>query len=123
MKAAFTVGQERIAPVFDVTGTALVVESDGLKILSREGVLLPDGSAEVKVDRLVGLGVEHLICGAISRPVQLSASKQGIVIHPFVSGRIEEILSAWLEGSLDDSNYRMPGCGRQGRRRCRRRKV
>jgi len=120
MKTAFTVWQERIAPVFDVTRSVLVVETDGSKILSRREEQLPDSSAIAKITRLTELGVEELVCGAISQPIRVTAEEHGIVVYPFVSGEFSEVLEGWRENQLSKPAFNMPGCGRKKRRRCRR---
>jgi len=112
MKAAITEWQGRIAPVFDVTGTVLIIEADGQK----KSVAMPTDCPQSKLAFLKEQQVGILICGAISRRVREYAEELGIRINPFVSGEVGEVWAAWKSGTLDDACYSMPGC-----RRCRRR--
>ena len=64
---------------------------------------------------IVKLGVEVLICGAISRPLAEMITDSGIRLIPFLSGDVEEVIQAFLAGNLPNSAFLMPGCC--GRRR------
>lgn len=116
MKAAFTIWNDRISPVFDVAGHVLLLEADQKEILHQEVLALPMNSA---VDKLMFLSVEKvdvLVCGAISRSLQCAVEAHGIKVYPFCSGDIGELVKAWLEECLEQACFAMPGCGR-GRQR------
>ncbi len=112
MRIALTVWNGRIAPVFDVTGTARLVEHDGVSIVEDQTVALPQGSGMIsRIDTLLGLSIDVLICGAISRPVHRMIAASGIRVHSFVSGEADEVLEALLAGKLEEKPFCMPGCG------------
>lgn len=114
MKSAITVWQGRVAPVFDVSGTIIVFDSTDIDC--REELALPEGNPLRKLQFLQERGVGILICGAITRRTQEQADVLGISLFSFISGSIEEVLSAVRNGTLSKICYSMPGC-----RRCRRR--
>lgn len=117
MKAAITEWQGRVAPLFDVSGTVLVVESTPEGYSPAEPrVRLPLDGPHSKISTLEDLQVDTLICGAISRPVRESIEARGIKVYPFVSGEIDEVVAAWRQERLEQAAFTMPGC-----RRCRRR--
>jgi predicted Fe-Mo cluster-binding NifX family protein len=120
MRTVFTIWNDRIAPVFDVAGQALVVVSEHGAPPAEELLVLPVGSAVAKVASLAAARVDVLICGAISRPAQFAAHAYGIEIHSFIAGPVREVIGAWLEGRLAESAFAMPGC--QGKRGCHRKK-
>jgi predicted Fe-Mo cluster-binding NifX family protein len=70
-----------------------------------------------KAARLADLGVDTLVCGAISRSMREVVAASGIRVISFVSGERDEVVRAWLGGGLDQPAFTMPGCG--GRRRAR----
>lgn len=111
MKAAITEWQGRVAPVFDVAGTALIIQADGQK----ESVSMPTDSPQSNLAFLKERQVNVLICGAISRQVQAYAESLGIRVTPFISGEVSNVWNAWKNGKLDEACYSMPGC-----RHCRR---
>ena len=67
--------------------------------------------------RLQALGVETLICGAISRPLEAMLAAGGIEVIPHVCGEAEKVLQAFLSAGLQDDQFAMPGCCGQQRRR------
>ena len=123
MRVAFPVWEGRISPVFDTSGTLLVVDCDGSRDVGRIEERLDGLIAPRRAARLSELGVHVLICGALSHPLRSMLVSYGIHVVPFVSGEVEQVLSVYLSGGLEDpgfaSRFRMPGC-RGGRMRFRR---
>ena len=117
MRAVFTIWNDRIAPVFDVAGQAVVVVLEDGVPPAEEALALPACSALAKVDSLAEARADVLICGAISRPACLAAKACGIEVHSFVAGAVREVIEAWLDGRLEERVFAMPGCGR--RKGCR----
>lgn len=110
-RAAFSCWNGRIAPLFDTARELHVVEADGKRIVSRADESLPAGPLERRTARLATLGVETLVCGAISRTTREAVASLGVRVVPFVSGDRDEVVRAWLEGSLERPVFTMPGCG------------
>jgi len=124
MIVAVPVWQERISPVFDVAGHVLLVELDGATEVSRRMEVLSEDQPQARVDRLQHLGVQTLICGAVSRPLEGLVASRGIEVIARICGDVEEVLQAFRSGQLQSGRFAMPGCcGRQQRQRrgrCRR---
>lgn len=116
MKAAITEWKGRVAPVFDVASTVLVIEARPDAEPQETTLGLPTDDPRSKLAFLKQRQIDVLICGAISRPVREFAEALGIRVNPFVSGEIREVWDAWKSGTLSKACYSMPGC-----RRCRRR--
>ena len=119
MIVAIPVWQGRVSPVFDVAGQLLVVELNGAVESARRHESLPDEAPERRTQRLRALGVETLICGAISRPLEALLTAGRIEVIPRVCGEAEEVLQAFLSARLQDDRFAMPGCCGQQRRRRR----
>lgn len=116
-KIAFSIWNQRIAPVFDVARQVRIVEAEEGKIAGeREAALADDPPARKALD-LAQLGVRVLVCGAISRPLHLLIGAADIRVVAFVAGEASEVIRAYLEGRLDHDAWAMPGC-RAGGRRC-----
>ncbi|WP_300673568.1 hypothetical protein [Desulfoluna sp.] len=116
MIIALCIWQNRIAPVFDVGTTLLLVELDGDRVMRRVEERVPEDPAG-KIHWLVTAGVSELICGAVSRPIRMMLEAGGIVIHDFLAGDAESLLAVRLDTGTIPEMYRMPGCGRRRRRR------
>lgn len=120
MRVALAVWNGRISPVFDVARRALIIDiTDGAVAGSREADM-PGEDLAGKAKTLAGLGVETLICGAISRVCAGVLEAHGIKPVAFVAGEVEAVLAAFLRGRLDQRAYRMPGCACQCRKSKRR---
>jgi len=116
MRAAFSVWNERIAPVFDVSQKLLVLEIEEGGKIARNTELFLDDDPVRKVAKLADLRIQTLVCGAISRPLAEMAYSSGIDIIPFVAGNIEEVIKIYLEDGLPNPDMAMPGyCGRRER--------
>ncbi len=110
MKAAFTVWNERISPVFDVARSVLIVKAGQGEILAQEELSLAQLSEREKLHCLLNHQVELLVCGAISRSLQSAVESVGIRVYPFCSGDITQLISCWLKGDLERECFAMPGC-------------
>lgn len=125
MIVAIPVWQGRVSPVFDVAGQLLLLELNGAVETARRQEALPEEMPERRAARLQALGIETLICGAISRPLESLLVASRIEVIPRVCGDVDEIVGAYLADQLSDDRFAMPGCccrrQRQGRGVCRRR--
>jgi predicted Fe-Mo cluster-binding NifX family protein len=116
IKAAFVHWDNRIAPVFDVARHVYLVTAKAGRSVEEVRETLDDDLPVQKVMRLAVLGVDTLVCGAISRPLYEMFSAYNIRVIPFVAGGLREVIKAWLHGGLDGETFAMPGCGGRGRR-------
>ncbi len=117
MKTAFSSWNNRIAPVFDVARQVFIVESDQGRIVRESDEAMPGDDPAAKARCLENLGVNTLVCGAISRPLQDLVASCGITVIPFVAGELRTVIQASLDGSIHDDIFAMPGCCRQVRGR------
>jgi len=117
MKIALPVWEGRVSPVFDTARRLLLVDCDDAVEVARSEEPLTERLAPRRAARLMDLGANVLICGAISRPLASMLASYGIQVVPFVSGDAEEVLSTYLSGGLRDPNiaprFLMPGCRRR----------
>ncbi|NMB77261.1 MAG: hypothetical protein GYA21_19300 [Myxococcales bacterium] len=116
MKAALTVWDGRMAPVFDVSREALVLTIEDGAITSRSIESIETPMAQLKLERLTELGIQTLVCGAITEPLQHELSVRGVNVIGFVAGEVDEVVKSLLDGTLPTRALSMPGCcGRQNR--------
>jgi len=110
MKIAVSVWEGRVSPVFDTASRLLVLDAEETGETSRFEVFLDEQTCSRKCSRIQVLGVEILICGAISRYFQGVLTASGIRVIPWVCGVVSEVVSAYMDGTLSHSRYLMPGC-------------
>lgn len=117
MRVAFAAWNDRIAPLFDVTRHLHVVDTEGRNVVRESEESLEDKAPAVRAARLAALGIDALVCGAISRPQEALIQAYGLTVVPFVTGDLREVVDAWRAGRLDRETFSMPGCGSgRGRR-------
>lgn len=118
MKTAFSVWEQRIAPVFDTSRQVYLVESDGMQLTAETAHTISGKDVSQRVEWLADQGVGTLVCGAISRPWQERLEAAGLTVIPFVAGDLANVVQAWLSGALRGSAFTMPGCCGRRRMRC-----
>ncbi|MBR9982646.1 MAG: hypothetical protein KFF50_16565 [Desulfatitalea sp.] len=111
MKAAFATWNGRIAPLFDTSRQAHIVEVLSERVFKEQRECFQDQTPVGKVLCLVEWGVTTLVCGAISRPLHVIVTAHGIRVISFVAGDLKEVTHAWLEGRIHEKGYAMPGYG------------
>jgi len=105
----------RVSPRFDCANAILVVElADGNEV-AREQIDSTAWPAEQRVSKLIELGVETLICGAVDRWSAEGLQGAGIHVYGWVTGRVEDALACFLRGELQPAAITGAGgrcCGR-----------
>ena len=109
-RVAIPIWSDRLCTVFDFANHLLIVDLEGGKVLKRNEYALGNMPPLILANRLLNLNVRVLICGAVSRPLASLVSNYGIKIIPFICGDIEEVLHAYITGSLADQRFYLPGC-------------
>jgi predicted Fe-Mo cluster-binding NifX family protein len=110
MKIAVSVWEGRVSPVFDTAARLLVLDAEETGEASRFEVFLDEQTCSRKCSRIQVLGVEVLICGAISRYFQGILTASGICVIPWICGTASEVVNAYMDGTLSQPRYLMPGC-------------
>lgn len=123
MKVAVTVWQDTVSTVCDFSSRLLVFDVTEGEVKNRSFVPFETRALPERVNQLVALGVEVLLCGAVSRPLERMIRASGVKVVPCLRGSIEEIIRAYLDGGLSDNRFTLPGfasgggCVPGGRRR------
>jgi predicted Fe-Mo cluster-binding NifX family protein len=112
MRIALAVWNGRISPVFDSSRNLLVVEIEGGGKATESEQTLAETLPQLRVAHLVRLGVQTLICGAITQPLAAMIEAADIRLIPFVAGDVRSVLEVFMSGNLPGPTFWMPGCGR-----------
>lgn len=110
MRIAITIYNKNISNVFDFTRRLLLVDIHDGNETERSEVELDNQLVVQRVELLKKRGVDVLICGAISRLLADMVISSGIQVLPYVTGSVDEILQAYLNDHLIESQFAMPGC-------------
>ena len=109
MRLAVPIWEGRISPVFDVARHLLLVEAENGLERSREERAVGEHSPYSWVPMLAELGVDSLICGAITEALSAALTGHGIRVIPWIRGEVDEVLSAYFSGELSEIRLLMPG--------------
>ncbi len=74
----------------------------------RYDVLLMEKNTGHRARQLAELGVEVLICGAISHDLKSAMEEEGIEVKCLVRGDVNAVLDAYRAHHLDQEQFRMP---------------
>jgi len=118
MKVAITRWHGRVSPVLDVASKALLVTIDGDRETMRQEVSIEGTDALHRARHILRLGANTVICGAVSRPLELALDSIGLEVISNVCGQVDEVLKAFIAERLNEEIYLMPGCCRRHRRLC-----
>lgn len=109
MKIAIPIYNGNVSNVFDFAHRLSVVDIENAKVVKRSEVELKAESLPQRAGSLKNLGVDVLICGAISRALACMVTASGIEVLAFVTGRVDDVLGAYLTGQLAKPQFSMPG--------------
>ncbi len=87
------------------------MDIDAGEVLSQQEIDFAEKLASLRVAQLKGLGIDTLICGAISEPVAMMVQHSGIELLSGIRGSIDDVVSAYMDSRLDRPHYRLPGFG------------
>jgi predicted Fe-Mo cluster-binding NifX family protein len=113
MKIAIPVWENKVSPVLDTASRLLVVDCNERGQMSRFEIYLDERDLTRRCFRIRGLGIDTVICGAVTRHFSDMLRSSGVSIVPGLSGHTDDILQACLEGNLDHAKFLMPGWNRE----------
>lgn len=110
MRVAIPTWKQDVSPVLDVAGRMLLVDVEDKTEQARRFEALDGESLLSQADGIKNMAVDVVICGAVSWVLEEMLRSAGMEVVPHVCGPVEEVLSAYLDGRLDDPCLQMPGC-------------
>ena len=116
MKIAIPTFATRVSPRFDCAQSVLMVTIDEGRVSGRQELTASDWAPNERINRLLELDVNTVICGGIDRWSAASLQSAGVTVYGWVTGEVEDAISALLRGDLDAE----AAMGATGRCACRR---
>ena len=116
MKIAIATFATRVSPRFDCAQSVLVITIDEGEPPQRQQLAVGQWAPHERIDRLLELDVDTVICGGIDRWSVASLQSAGVTIYGWVTGEVEDALAAFLRGDLGAEAAK----GGNGRCACRR---
>lgn len=115
MRVAIPSWNDRISPVFDVANEVHVFTVEGGIVTDRSQHRLANAA---RIATMSAIGVDVLICSAISRTLEAALWVAGIEVVSEVCGPVEDVVKAYLKGMLADASFLTParsGHAKRGR--------
>jgi predicted Fe-Mo cluster-binding NifX family protein len=112
MRVAIPVWNDRVSPVFDVSRSLRVFDIHDGAVVSASNRRL---KGESRALALLKLGVDLVICAAISTSLESTLWVSGIEVLPGICGSAEEIVEAFAGGDRTLAEFRSPGNARKQR--------
>lgn len=109
MKIALPVWEGKISPVFDTASKLLVLQVEEKKEKYRFETQLHEKDLARRCSRIKNLDVDLLICGGISRQFYRMLTGAGVRVICWICGGAEDVLNAYMGGTLHHSKFLMPG--------------
>ena len=111
-RIAMSIWEGRVCTVFDYAQRLLVVNFENRKKPWRKEYSMENVPPLIRASRLLHLDVQVLIRGAVSRSLANLVKNNGISFIPFVCGEIEDVLNAYIDGSISSPRFCLPGCAK-----------
>jgi predicted Fe-Mo cluster-binding NifX family protein len=108
-KVAIPVFHNRVSPVLDTCKHIRVIHIKNGSEVSRENVFLGDMPLNERCRIFEKLGVSVIICGGISETFGKILKHTQLQIVNGISGDVQKVLSAYIDGNLDNKEFYMPG--------------
>ncbi len=115
MRVVIPIHGGRISPLFDAACRLLTIEILDGNVAERSELAVGGLESLSRVRLVVEYGVDVLICGAISRPLETMLSAAGVTVIARRCGPVEDVLRAYMADELDDEAFLMPGCRKRHR--------
>jgi predicted Fe-Mo cluster-binding NifX family protein len=104
-----TIWGDQVSPLLDAATRLLTVEVACSAVRSRQLVWLPSFAPLQRVARIEEMGVDSVICGAISYEYEILLKSHKIEVIAWVRGNVDDVIKAYLDGTLNTEIHRLPG--------------
>ena len=127
MRIAMPVWENHVSTVLDFSDTLLIVDVEDREIKAEDCIDWSLCNDTMKLSLMQEERVSVLLCGAVSKPLQIMLENSGIKLIHGLRGHKDALLRAYLYGELHEDHFRLPGAeivvcsGRK--RRCLRNEV
>ncbi len=120
MKIAISSSGDTIAATFDFVDEVVVFECFNGKTTDKQRFNLKSKFVFMRTTELKDLGINVLICGAISNHAVFMLQHNGIEVVNGMTGEIDTIIYEFLHDNINQPRYHLPGYVEKG---CTRRKT
>jgi predicted Fe-Mo cluster-binding NifX family protein len=107
-KIAIPIFENRISNRLDSCESIILYFAERNQIKSYKTVHIVRGSPIIKLNMLLALEMDVLICNGITDFYARKLSDSNIQVIPWISGEVQEVIGQYLNGSLRPFNVKEP---------------
>jgi predicted Fe-Mo cluster-binding NifX family protein len=100
MRISIATCEDRVCPRFDRAATLLVIDIRGEQEQNREVLDISTWPAHGRAARLAELGIDHLVCGALSSFDEAGFEDSRVRLVSRVAGPVDAVIHAVLSGTI-----------------------
>ena len=115
MKVAIPIYNNRISPRFDCAYRFMIVTAENGEIKEKDSIIMNSMNLIQRINEFANMGIDTLICGAISEFTFRMITDKKINVIPWIIGEADKVLDLFLKGKLEPGMNFFP----DGRRICR----
>ena len=108
-KIAIPIFKSRVSPVLDSCTRILIVDIEQNRETERSELYMDEFSLSERVNILQKTHVTTIICGGISDVLHNMLKNLPISVIIGIAGEVEEVVSAYVAGRLNERRFYMPG--------------
>ena len=111
MAIALAASQDHIASFFGSADSLVVIDA---RVSGQRRVeAMPAAMTAMQMQAILrSWDVNVILCGAIATITQKSIEEAGIVVIPFLRGKLADVETGFFTGRLDEPIFYLPGCHR-----------
>ena len=114
---AVPVHANRVSPLFDTATTLLIVKISNGEEKERRFIPIEHQPSPTRPKYIEHLGVNVLVCGAISASLHRQIEFLKIQVIPCIAGDADDVVAAYIgKRLLKGQGFMMPGCGGKKKR-------
>jgi predicted Fe-Mo cluster-binding NifX family protein len=111
MAIALAASQDHIASFFGSADSLVVIDARASG--QRRVEAMPAAMTAMQMQAILrSWDVNVILCGAIATITQKSIEEAGIVVIPFLRGKLADVETGFFTGRLDEPIFYLPGCHR-----------
>lgn len=116
MRIAIPTWQQRVSPLFDTAERIVIADVANGQITQLSEERISNSSLINRANYLAERKVDVLICGGISGIMVSFLMRWNINVISGTMGDINSVLDGYINNTLENRDFRMPGCRGRGRK-------
>lgn len=110
VRIAIPIFMKRISPILDDCTRLLITRTDQKRALDQEELFLDQFTVTERCRLMKRAGVDVIICCGVSDVMYNLLAANHIKTISGIIGKVDQVLAAFLDGSINDPAFQIPAC-------------